>query len=137
MYGDPNDPNFSEGMKVSAEGSMGYTDTEPFSINGNYWNDWEMYAGLASGSQGDIRQLPSYLQQFYEGLFNVLPPESPGYTFEGAYSPFEPSSQATTPWGPPLATGPGTAEWGYQSLWPEERALVTQKRRESALRKQP
>jgi hypothetical protein len=36
-------------------------------------NDWEMYAGLASGVMGDITQLPPYLRPFYEELLE--PPE--------------------------------------------------------------
>jgi hypothetical protein len=40
-------------------------------------NDWEMYAGLASGCMADIRLLPDYLRPFYQGLFKLLPPEAP------------------------------------------------------------
>jgi hypothetical protein len=40
------------------------------------WNDWEMYAGLASGCMADLRLLPPYLRGFYEGLFVQLPPEA-------------------------------------------------------------
>lgn len=32
-------------------------------------NDWEMFAGLASGSMGDMRKLPSYVRRLYAGLF--------------------------------------------------------------------
>ena len=32
-------------------------------------NDWEMFAGLASGIMGDMRLLPPYLRPFYRGLF--------------------------------------------------------------------
>ena len=32
-------------------------------------NDWEMFAGLASGTMGDISLMPPYLRRFYEGLF--------------------------------------------------------------------
>jgi hypothetical protein len=41
------------------------------------WNDWEMYAGLASGCMADLRLLPPYLRRFYEGLFRELPPDVP------------------------------------------------------------
>ncbi len=34
-------------------------------------NDWEMYAGLASGVMGDISLLPPYLRPFYEELFDA------------------------------------------------------------------
>ncbi len=36
-------------------------------------NDWEMFAGLASGTMGDMRKLPSYMRRLYDGLF-VMPP---------------------------------------------------------------
>jgi len=34
-------------------------------------NDWEMFAGLASGSMGEMRLLPPYVQKLYEGLFEM------------------------------------------------------------------
>lgn len=37
-------------------------------------NDWEMFAGLASGTMGDMRLMPPYLRVFYQGLFQ-MPPE--------------------------------------------------------------
>jgi hypothetical protein len=37
-------------------------------------NDWEMFAGLASGTMGDISKLPPYVRKLYEGLFE-MPPE--------------------------------------------------------------
>ena len=36
-------------------------------------NDWEMFAGLASGTMGDVRLMPPYLRLFYEGLFEAPP----------------------------------------------------------------
>jgi hypothetical protein len=33
-------------------------------------NDWEMFAGLASGSMGDMRLLPPYVRKLYRGLFD-------------------------------------------------------------------
>jgi hypothetical protein len=32
-------------------------------------NDWEMFAGLASGVMGDMRLLPPYVRRLYAGLF--------------------------------------------------------------------
>lgn len=32
-------------------------------------NDWEMFAGLASGVMGDMTKMPPYLRTFYTGLF--------------------------------------------------------------------
>lgn len=46
-------------------------------------NDWEMYAGLASGCMADIRLLPPYVHPFYDGLFRLLPPDAPS-PLEGA-----------------------------------------------------
>ncbi len=37
-------------------------------------NDWEMFAGLASGTMGDMSKLPPYVRRLYEGLFDM--PES-------------------------------------------------------------
>ena len=34
-------------------------------------NDWEMHAGLASGTMGDMGLLPPYVRQFYTGLFRM------------------------------------------------------------------
>jgi hypothetical protein len=34
-------------------------------------NDWEMFAGLASGTMGDMRLLPPYVRDFYVGLFQM------------------------------------------------------------------
>lgn len=39
-------------------------------------NDWEMFAGLASGTMGDIGLMPPYLRTFYEELFEA-PPSAP------------------------------------------------------------
>jgi hypothetical protein len=33
-------------------------------------NDWEMFAGLASGAMGQLDRLPPYVRRFYEGLFD-------------------------------------------------------------------
>ena len=32
-------------------------------------NDWEMFAGLASGIMGDVTLLPPYVRRFFAGLF--------------------------------------------------------------------
>jgi hypothetical protein len=34
-------------------------------------NDWEMFAGLASGTMGDTTLMPPYLRRFYQGLFET------------------------------------------------------------------
>jgi hypothetical protein len=59
------------------------TQPDPNSPTG-YWrgmlvdrNDWEMFAGLASGCMADIRMLPRYVRVFYEGLYETLPDGAP------------------------------------------------------------
>lgn len=43
-------------------------------------NDWEMFAGLASGTMGDLSLMPPYLRQFYQGLFRLPEGEPPTAT---------------------------------------------------------
>lgn len=43
-------------------------------------NDWEMYAGLASGMMADLRLVPPYVRRFYEGLYRLLPDDAPSPT---------------------------------------------------------
>jgi hypothetical protein len=57
--------------------------SDPNSPTG-YWrgmlvegNDWEMFAGLASGCMADIRLLPPYVRPFYAELFTQPPPDMP------------------------------------------------------------
>jgi hypothetical protein len=40
-------------------------------------NDWEMYAGMASGMMADLRLVPPYVRVFYDGLFRQLPDDAP------------------------------------------------------------
>jgi hypothetical protein len=40
-------------------------------------NDWEMYAGLASGMMADMRLAPPYVRSFYEGMYRLLPDDAP------------------------------------------------------------
>jgi hypothetical protein len=37
---------------------------------GMFDNDWERYAGLASGVMGRLERMPTYMRGFYEGLFD-------------------------------------------------------------------
>jgi hypothetical protein len=71
VYGIAEQPGFEHGMLLpkSEWGRGGGPRGE--------WNDWEMYAGLASGCMADIRRLPPYLRRFYSDLFAELPPEAP------------------------------------------------------------
>jgi len=36
---------------------------------GGRWNDWEMYAGLASATRGNLDLLPDYIRPFFETMF--------------------------------------------------------------------
>ena len=71
IHGIPTQPGFERGMLLPREewGSGGGPQGE--------WNDWEMYAGLASGCMADLRLLPDYLRTFYSGLFRLLPDDAP------------------------------------------------------------
>ena len=40
-------------------------------------NDWEMYAGMASGMMADLRLVPPYVRRFYEGMYILLPDDAP------------------------------------------------------------
>ncbi len=71
IHGIATQPGFEQGMLLPREewGTGGGPQDE--------WNDWEMYAGLASGCMADIRLLPGYLRPFYTGLYVLLPDEAP------------------------------------------------------------
>jgi hypothetical protein len=40
-------------------------------------NDWEMYAGLASGMMADMRLIPPYVRPLYDGMYLLLPDDAP------------------------------------------------------------
>lgn len=40
-------------------------------------NDWEMYAGMASGMMADLRLVPLYVRDFYAGMYRLLPDDAP------------------------------------------------------------
>jgi hypothetical protein len=40
-------------------------------------NDWEMYAGLASGMMADMRLIPPYVRLLYAGIYRLLPDDAP------------------------------------------------------------
>jgi hypothetical protein len=40
-------------------------------------NDWEMYAGLASGMMADIRLIPPSIRPLYQGMYRLLPDDVP------------------------------------------------------------
>jgi hypothetical protein len=71
VHGIAEQPGFEQGMLLPASewGRGGGPRGE--------WNDWEMYAGLASGCMADVRLLPPYLRRFYAGVFDELPPGVP------------------------------------------------------------
>jgi hypothetical protein len=71
VHGIPTQPGFEHGMLLPpGERGMG---------GGPHgeWNDWEMFAGLASGCMADVRLLPPYVRRFYADLFDELPPGAP------------------------------------------------------------
>ena len=71
VHGIAEEPGFEKGMLLpEAEWGRGGGPR-------GEWNDWEMYAGLASGCMADLRLLPPYLRRFYAGLFGELPPDAP------------------------------------------------------------
>ena len=71
VYGIATQPGFEHGMLLP-RGEWG-TGGGPQ----GKWNDWEMFAGLASGCMADIRLLPPYLRRFYSDLFQELPLNAP------------------------------------------------------------
>lgn len=40
-------------------------------------NDWEMYAGMASGMMADLRLVPPYVREFYAEMYELLPDDTP------------------------------------------------------------
>jgi len=40
-------------------------------------NDWEMYAGMASGMMADLRLVPPYVLEFYAEMYELLPGDAP------------------------------------------------------------
>jgi hypothetical protein len=40
-------------------------------------NDWEMFAGLASGMMADVRLIPPYVHPLCAGMYLLLPEEAP------------------------------------------------------------
>ena len=40
-------------------------------------NDWEMYAGMASGMMADLRLVPPYVRDFYDSMYELLPDDAP------------------------------------------------------------
>lgn len=40
-------------------------------------NDWEMYAGMASGMMSDLRLVPPYIRRFYLSMYTLLPDGAP------------------------------------------------------------
>lgn len=71
IHGIPTQPGFEHGMLLPQKewGTGGGPRGE--------WNDWEMYAGMASGCMADIRLLPPYLRPFFTDLFVELLSDAP------------------------------------------------------------
>jgi hypothetical protein len=71
VFGILTQPGFERGMLLPRHerGTGGGPEGE--------WNDWEMFAGLASGCMADVRLLPPYVRRYYLRLFEELPPGAP------------------------------------------------------------
>ena len=75
---DEPDPRYGHAQRLAHDYVHGIpTQADPSSPTG-YWrgmlveeNDWEMFAGLASGTMADMRLLPPYVRRFYSGLFKM------------------------------------------------------------------
>ena len=73
---DERDPRYARAQSLAHAYVHGIpTQPDPDSPTG-FWrgmlveeNDWEMFAGLASGTMGDMRLLPPYARRFFVGLF--------------------------------------------------------------------
>ncbi len=70
------DPAYARAAQLAHQYVHGIpTQPDPTSPTG-YWrgmlverNDWEMFAGLASGVMADISKLPPYIRPFFAGMF--------------------------------------------------------------------
>jgi hypothetical protein len=40
-------------------------------------NDWQVYAGLASGMMADLRLIPPSVRPLYAGMYRLLPDDAP------------------------------------------------------------
>lgn len=49
-------------------------------------NDWEMYAGLASGMMADLRLVPPSIRRLYDGLYRLLPDDAPSPAAQAPHS---------------------------------------------------
>ena len=70
------DPRYARAHELAGYYVHGIPTQPDESSPTGYWrgmlvdeNDWEMFAGLASGVMGDMRLLPPYVRRFYAGLF--------------------------------------------------------------------
>ena len=71
------DPRYSRARELANHYVYGIT-TQPDANSPTGWwrgmlvdgNDWEMYAGLASGVLGDLNLLPPYLRPFFADFFD-------------------------------------------------------------------
>jgi len=80
---DEADPRYADTARLAHHYIYGIaTQPDPSSPTGSWRgmlvdeNDWEMFAGLASGCMADIRLLPPYVQSFYRGLYAELPEDA-------------------------------------------------------------
>ena len=70
------DPRYARAQKLAYDYVHGIPSQPDQNSPTGYWrgmlveeNDWEMFAGLASGVMGDVGLLPPYVKRFFAGLF--------------------------------------------------------------------
>ena len=76
------DPRYARAQRLAYDYVHGIPTQPDESSPTGYWrgmlveeNDWEMFAGLASGVMGDMRLLPPYVRRFFAGLFVGASPD--------------------------------------------------------------
>jgi hypothetical protein len=67
------EPGFEQGMSLADTTQKHLDETVPGKFRGGYWNDWEIFAGLASGTMADVTQLPPYMRKYYDKLYEEEP----------------------------------------------------------------
>ena len=70
------DPRYARAVHLAREYIYGIPSQKDPNSETGWWrgmlvegNDWEMFAGLASGTMGHLDRLPPYVRRFFEGLF--------------------------------------------------------------------
>lgn len=71
------DPRYARARELAVHYVYGIQSQPDSNSETGWWrgmlcegNDWEMFAGLASGCMGRPERLPPYVRRFYEGFFD-------------------------------------------------------------------